>query len=98
MSSVALPPTDERLDLPITGMTCAACASRIEKSLNKAEGVSVASVNLATERATIHYDPAITGPDNLVATIRDAGYDAVCPSQTSLHPKVTITHTTKRTP
>ena len=79
MPGSAVQHRDERVDLPITGMTCAACASRIEKSLNKAEGVSNASVNLATERATIHYDPTVTGPDNLVGTIRDAGYDAVAP-------------------
>ena len=80
MSSPAVQETDERLDLPVIGMTCAACASRIERSLNKAEGVLNASVNIATERATIHYDPAITGPDNLVGTIRAAGYDAFVPA------------------
>jgi Cu+-exporting ATPase len=79
MSATVLQSRDERIDLPITGMTCAACAGRIERSLNKAEGVSTASVNLATERATVHYDPAITDPDNIVATIRDAGYDAIVP-------------------
>src|SRR5512140_3171716 len=70
----------ERVDLPITGMTCASCAARIEKSLKKAEGVSDASVNLATERATVHFDPAVTGVDNIVGTIRDIGYDAIVPT------------------
>jgi Cu+-exporting ATPase len=79
MPASSVQPAGERLDLPITGMTCAACASRIERSLNKASGVASATVNLATERATIHYDPAVTGPDNLVGTIRDAGYDAIIP-------------------
>ncbi len=52
----------ERLDLPITGMTCASCANRVEKSLKKVQGVTDATVNLATERATIHFDPAVTSP------------------------------------
>jgi P-type Cu+ transporter len=80
MPASALQHAGERLDLPITGMTCAACASRIEKSLKKVNGVSNATVNLATERATIHYDPAVTGPENLVGTIRDTGYDAILPT------------------
>lgn len=73
-------PDTERVDLPITGMTCASCAARIEKSLKKAEGVTDATVNLATERATVHFDPAVTGVDNIVCTIRDTGYDAIVPS------------------
>lgn len=69
----------ERIDLPITGMTCAACAARIERSLGKAEGVEQASVNLATERATIQFDPTVTGVDRIVEAIRGAGYDAIVP-------------------
>lgn len=76
MTTTANPDT-ERVDLPITGMTCASCAARIEKSLKKAAGVSDASVNLATERATVHFDPAVTGVDNIVGTIRSTGYDAI---------------------
>ena len=52
----------ERVDLPITGMTCASCANRIEKSLKKAEGVSDATVNLATERATAGVPPGLVDP------------------------------------
>jgi Cu+-exporting ATPase len=77
-------PASERIDLPITGMTCASCANRIEKSLKKAEGVSDATVNLATERATVHFDPAVTGLDGIVGTIRNAGYDAIVPAQPTL--------------
>ncbi|MDM7922086.1 MAG: heavy metal translocating P-type ATPase [Pyrinomonadaceae bacterium] len=65
----------ERVDLPITGMTCAACANRIEKSLAKQPGVKKASVNFATERATITFDPSVTGTDTLKETVRDVGYD-----------------------
>lgn len=72
-------PETERLDLPVTGMTCAACAARIERSLGKSEGVTQAAVNLATERATVHYDPAVTDLNRIVDTIRGAGYDAIVP-------------------
>jgi Cu+-exporting ATPase len=65
----------DRIDLPITGMTCAACANRIERSLAKAEGVRNANVNFATSRATVEYDPEATGIRQLVATVKDAGYD-----------------------
>lgn len=66
--------TAERVDLPITGMTCAACANRIEKSLNRTPGVRRAGVNFATSRATVEYDPAATGVRQLMDTVRDVGY------------------------
>ena len=66
----------ERVDLPITGMTCAACANRIEKQLNKQAGVQSASVNFASARATVNYDPTATGVGNLIQTVKNAGYDA----------------------
>jgi Cu+-exporting ATPase len=69
----------ERVDLPVTGMTCAACAARIERSLSKAEGIEEASVNLATERATVRFDPSVTAVGRIVETIRSAGYDAIVP-------------------
>ena len=65
----------ERIDLPITGMTCAACANRIERSLNKAPGVRKAGVNYATGRATVEYDPAATGLRQLMDRVKDVGYD-----------------------
>jgi len=68
--------SDERIDLPITGMTCAACANRIERTLAKQPGVNSASVNFATERATVSFDPQATNVDSLVETVRSAGYDA----------------------
>ena len=63
-----------RVDLPITGMTCASCASRVEKSLARSPGVQRAGVNLATARATVEYDPRTTGVRNLVRAVEDAGY------------------------
>jgi len=65
----------ERVDLPITGMTCAACANRIERSLGKQAGVKRASVNFATSRATVTYDPDETSTRALVGVVRDVGYD-----------------------
>jgi Cu+-exporting ATPase len=64
----------DRVDLPITGMTCAACARRIEKQLAKSEGVNRASVNFATSRATVEYDPKATHLAHLMETVKDAGY------------------------
>ena len=65
----------ERVDLPITGMTCAACANRIERQLNKKPGVEKASVNFATARATVNYNPEKTGVADLIQTVKDVGYD-----------------------
>jgi Cu+-exporting ATPase len=65
----------ERLDLPIGGMTCAACASRIERVLRREPGVISASVNLATEAAVVTFDPGASGPDLLARAIVDAGFE-----------------------
>jgi P-type Cu+ transporter len=58
----------------ISGMTCASCVRRIEKALGKVEGVEQASVNLATEKARVVYDPSLTTPEQLQAAIEQAGY------------------------
>ena len=63
-------------DLPIQGMTCASCVGRVERGLSKVPGVEVASVNLATERATVTYDPAVTTPVELHLWLGDEYYDA----------------------
>ncbi|MCM2308236.1 MAG: cadmium-translocating P-type ATPase [Sulfuritalea sp.] len=64
----------EALELPLAGMTCAACAMRIEKQLNKLPGVE-ATVNFATERATVRYATADTSAAKLVETIRKTGFE-----------------------
>ncbi|HEX2190660.1 MAG TPA: heavy metal translocating P-type ATPase [Longimicrobiaceae bacterium] len=64
----------ERIDLPITGMTCAACARRVETKLSKAEGVRKAGVNFATSRASVEYDPSALGVRELMKVVEDAGY------------------------
>jgi Cu+-exporting ATPase len=66
------------IDLPVTGMTCAACAARIEKTLNRLPDVK-AAVNFATEKAHVEYPAASITPADLIAAIRKAGYDAQIP-------------------
>ena len=68
----------EHLQLPIAGMTCASCANRIERKLNKLDGVT-ATVNYATEKATVDFDAATVAPEQLVAAVEAAGYQAVLP-------------------
>ena len=64
----------ERVSLPITGMSCAACAARIEKTLNRTEGVRRASVNFEAHRATVEYAPKQTDTRSLIGVIQEAGY------------------------
>ena len=61
------------MQLPITGMTCASCVRRVEKALHKVEGVAEASVNLATEKATVSYDPTRVDLDALRGAVEKAG-------------------------
>jgi len=68
-------PSARTIDLRLIGMTCAACAARIEKVLNRAPGVR-AAVNLATETAHVEYDGDKATPDTLIEAVRRAGYDA----------------------
>ena len=65
----------EQATLPISGMTCAACVGRVERALSKAPGVDGARVNLATERASVRYNPATTSPAALAEVVRKTGYD-----------------------
>jgi len=61
--------------LSVEGMTCASCVNRIERFLRKTPGVEEAAVNLATEKATVRFDPAFAGRSELVGAIESAGYD-----------------------
>lgn len=67
----------KEVHLPISGMTCAACSSRIEKGLNKLDGVQEASVNLALEKAAIKYNPDVTSVEAFEKKIEDLGYAVV---------------------
>ena len=61
------------IQLPIEGMTCASCVNRIERFLRKTDGVAEASVNLATETATIRYLPDVADRSTLVGAVEAAG-------------------------
>ncbi|MEH7107154.1 heavy metal translocating P-type ATPase [Bacillus sp. JJ1764] len=67
----------KEVQLPIVGMTCAACATRIEKGLNKITGVEEANVNLALEKATVKFDSEATNVDQVIHKIQDLGYDVL---------------------
>ena len=60
--------------IPVTGMTCASCVATIEKGLSKLPGVSQVNVNLASEKASIEYDPSQVDTKALMDTISDVGY------------------------
>ncbi|MGE0559364.1 MAG: heavy metal translocating P-type ATPase [Burkholderiales bacterium] len=79
MNTLATFPKNATIDLPVTGMTCAACAARIEKTLNRLPDVK-AGVNFATEKAHIEYPSGRITPAELIAAIRRAGYDAQLPA------------------
>lgn len=64
-------------NMQITGMTCAACATRIEKGLRKLEGIEEANVNLALERSSVKYDPQVINVEAIQKKVRDLGYDVV---------------------
>ena len=66
----------QNVDLEILGMTCAACARTVERTLQRAEGVESAHVNVATERATVSFDPTVISMSQLVEKVRESGYDA----------------------
>ena len=69
--SVAAP---ERVDLPVSGMTCAACARTIERTLTHTPGVERARVNFATATATVEFDPGVAKPVDFVGAIEGLGY------------------------
>jgi Cu+-exporting ATPase len=66
----------QQVDLNILGMTCASCARTVERTLQRADGVTQANVNIATERATVTFDPTQIKTSELIEKIRESGYDA----------------------
>jgi Cu+-exporting ATPase len=74
----------EHITLPITGMTCANCVATIERNLKRLPGVQSAEVNLASERASVVFDPAQLGQKEMVDRIRFAGYDVAAGEETIL--------------
>jgi Cu+-exporting ATPase len=75
MSTSAPTAAPAELDLPVLGMTCASCVNRIERYLSRADGVTDANVNLATERATVRFDPGVIDRAGIVGAIEAAGYE-----------------------
>lgn len=68
------------IDLGVTGMTCTSCSSRVERKLNKVDGVE-ATVNFATEEASVSYDPTTTSVEDLIKVVENAGYGAFSMSE-----------------
>jgi len=73
------------IDIPVRGMTCASCVSRVEKAIRSVEGVTAANVNLATERAHVEFAPAEADPAAVADAIRNAGYE---PSESAVELKI----------
>ncbi|MFC9788202.1 heavy metal translocating P-type ATPase [Rhodococcus sp. NPDC127528] len=87
MNPVTHAPADGQVELLIGGMTCASCAARIERKLNKIDGVT-ATVNYATEKARVDIDGDVT-TEELVAAVEQAGYRATLPTPASAAPDAT---------
>jgi Cu+-exporting ATPase len=81
----ALAATAEKVTIPVSGMTCAACSGRVQRALEKTPGVSGVAVNLMMKNATVEFDPGVTSAERLVDTIRGTGYgaDLAPPDQTA---------------
>src|SRR5215218_9807759 len=75
------PPTpgERTIRIPVSGMTCAACQARVQRTLQRQHGVVDAGVNLMMHDATVRYAPDAVSPEQLVAAIRDTGYGAELP-------------------
>jgi len=72
-----IPEGEQRVDIPVRGMTCASCALTIEEGLKRLPGVAQANVNLAAEKASVSFDPRQASLTGITATIRDLGYEPV---------------------
>jgi P-type Cu+ transporter len=79
MTATAASNAPDQCTIPVTGMTCAACSGRIQRSLERTPGVTSANVNLMTGSATVSYDGAAISPAGLVEVIRSTGYGAQLP-------------------
>lgn len=75
--------TTERLDIPITGMSCASCARHVETALNEVPGVDHASVNYGPNSAVVQYDPQRTNLSEMLQAVRQVGYDSEAPAEAS---------------
>jgi Cu+-exporting ATPase len=71
---------EQKIDIPVEGMTCAACQAGVQRALERQPGVLDATVSLMMKNAAVRYDPARTSPEALVEAIRDTGYGAELPN------------------
>ena len=71
----ALKAKPERIDLPIVGMSCASCASTIQKGLVGLDGVEKANVNFANSKATVFFQPQLAKPEDFISSVRKSGYE-----------------------
>src|SRR5437879_240375 len=78
------------LTIPIEGMSCASCVAKIEHGLSAVPGVSRAAVNLATEQATVEYQPGVTDPAAIQEAIRSLGYTPVLPTAVPITPTLSL--------
>jgi Cu+-exporting ATPase len=76
---VESPTPTQKITIPVSGMTCAACQAGVQKALQRTPGVADANVNLMMANASVSYDPSVTSPEALVERIRDVGYGADLP-------------------
>jgi Cu+-exporting ATPase len=79
MATITEPAAGAKIDIPVQGMTCAACQASVQKALQRQPGVLDAAVNLMMHNAAVTYDPAVTRPESLVEAIRETGYEAELP-------------------
>lgn len=82
-------------NFPVLDMTCAACAARVDKALNNSKGVKCATVNLASNTATVEYDPAVCSPEALKANVVAAGYDLVIEKEAMKEDRLDAEHARK---
>lgn len=82
-------------NFPVLDMTCAACATRVDKALNNSKGVKCATVNLASNTATVEYDPAVCSPEALKANVVAAGYDLVIEKEAMKEDRLDAEHARK---
>ena len=73
--TIEAPASLQTITIPVVGMTCASCVSRVERAINRTPGVTSAAVNLATEQATVAFNPAQATVANVAAAVRKAGYE-----------------------
>ncbi len=82
----SVPKQIRTVTLPVIGMSCAACQSHVERALRSTAGVSDASVNLLTNSARVSFDPVVAKPEDLIVSVRGAGYDALLPADDAAAP------------